>query len=100
MSENQAVTFSSADRLYTFGVWVEEIGLCIRRLREYKEENVMLDVPAFLNLHLSCGMNDQFSEMKKMWQSFSEEEQPGWYSLQQLNRDKAELEELSGIPLG
>lgn len=94
------VKFRLSDQLYTFGVWVTEVDFCIRRLREYKEDGKEFDIPAFLNLRLSCGMNDQFSEMKKMWHSFPEENKPEWYSLQQLEREKAELEELAKMSLG
>ncbi|EOA3387213.1 hypothetical protein ACH0DO_002694 [Enterococcus hirae] len=90
--------FSLSDRLYTFGVWVTQVDCCIRLLREYKEEGRTFDMQAFLNHNLSCGMNDQFSEMKKMWNSFAEE-QPEWYSFQKLERDKVELEELAGMSL-
>lgn len=91
--------FSLSDRLYTFGVWVTQVDYCIRLLREYKEDGRTFDMQAFLNHKLSCGMNDQFSEMKKMWNSFAEEEQPEWYSFQKLERDKVELEELAGMSL-
>lgn len=94
-----SVKFSLADNIYTFGVWVQEVQYCILILKEYREVNKEIDVRAFLNLRLSCGIDSQFSEMKKMWNSFSEEEKPEWYSLLQLHHEFSQLEELAQIPL-
>ncbi|AEJ87190.1 TPA: hypothetical protein ACF0M1_002342 [Enterococcus hirae] len=98
--KKDSVKFSLADNIYTFGVWVQEVQYCIRILRECREANKEIDVRAFLNLRLSCGIDGQFPEMKKMWNSIPEEDQPEWYSLLQLYHEISQLEELAQIPFG
>lgn len=78
----------------------QDVGYCMRLIRNDKEENRKGDYTFLLNNHLWGGQEDHFKTMIDIWNSFSEEEKPEWYSLQQLNHDKAELEELSGMTLG
>lgn len=78
----------------------QDAGYCIRLIRNDKEENRKGDYTFLLNNHLWGGQEDHFKTMIDIWNSFSEEEKPEWYSLQQLNHDKAELEEISGMTLG
>lgn len=99
MTTNQSSVSAKVD---TFNDWVNEIYYCTRKLREYKEEGTNIDVQIFLNLHLSHGIDKQYSEMKKMLLSFSvkEKDQLGDYSWLQLLHEVKQLEDVAGVTLG
>ncbi|PEH49622.1 hypothetical protein [Enterococcus faecium] len=78
----------------------QDVGYCRRLLLSAKEDKNEVNADFILDNHLWGGRDSHFSTMKDILNSFSEEEQVEWYSLQQLNHDKAELEELSGMALG
>ncbi|MFB8450022.1 LPD11 domain-containing protein [Enterococcus thailandicus] len=77
-----------------------DVEYCTRLIRNAKEENRNEDYTFILSNHLWGGSEDHFKTMSDILSSFSEEEQPEWYSLQQLNHDKAKLEELVEMSLG
>ncbi|MDA9462089.1 hypothetical protein B835_2017 [Enterococcus mundtii 3F] len=89
-----------SDKISVFSNCVHEVQYCIRELKSYKEEKREVDVKRFLNAHLSYGVDNQFPEMKKLWNSIPEEKQPEWYSLLQLHHEISQLEEFAQTPFG
>ncbi|MBK0036042.1 MULTISPECIES: LPD11 domain-containing protein [unclassified Enterococcus] len=79
-----------------------DIDYCKRQITGFKEDQTFENKnewSSFLNNHLWGGTETHFSTMKGLLESFSEDELPEWYSIQQLQSDKRELEEICGMEL-
>lgn len=91
---------NASAKVELFKTWIDEVNYCTRKLRAYEEDGTNVDALTFLNLNLSNGTDKQYSEMKKMYSSFTEKEldELGDYSLLQLMDEVNKLEEAARLP--
>ncbi|MBP1047116.1 hypothetical protein I6N96_12615 [Enterococcus sp. BWM-S5] len=76
-----------------------DVRYVIRLAAEMKEDgNTEFDY--LLENHLWGGKSEHFSTMRKILESFLDDDKPEWYSFDQLNSDKKHLEEIVGVELG
>lgn len=87
-------------RYSLLGRLVQDVRYSTRLIRSAKEENRETDFAFILDIHLWGGRDNHFQTMKDLLISFSNNEEVDWYSLEEMSKDRAVLEELTGMSLG
>ncbi|MGI6156841.1 MAG: LPD11 domain-containing protein [Enterococcus lemanii] len=80
-----------------------DVSYVLRQAEAKEEDHQEIDKRIWVNVINNIfwgGQNNHFSTMKDLFNSFSEEKQPEWYSLSQMYADKRRLEEMIGFELG
>ncbi len=77
-----------------------DVSYVLRQVETNVEDYEQRNWKTIIDNHFWGGRNNHFSTMKDLFNSFSEENQPMWYSLSQMYAEKNRLEELIGFELG
>ncbi|AEJ87189.1 TPA: hypothetical protein ACF0M1_002341 [Enterococcus hirae] len=87
-------------RYQLLGRMVQDVQYCTRLIKNAKEENREYDFAFILDNHLWGARENHFKTMRDILNSFSNDEQIDWYSLEEMAKDHSLLEELTGMSIG